>query len=96
MTTLTKSDLVSIISERTGVSKASTKTFLDETIGAITEELVKGNSINLIGFLNLKVSQSAERQGRNPATGESMTIPARKTVKVSIGKVLKEAVNQEA
>lgn len=93
MSTLNKTELVSAIAERTGKTKTEAKLFLDATIDTITEELVKGHEINLIGFLSLKVDQVAERKGRNPSTGQEITIAARKAVKVSVGKGLKDAVN---
>lgn len=93
MTTLTKADLVTAIAEKTGKSKAETKAFLDATIDTITDELVKGNEISLIGFANWKVVQKDARTGRNPSTGAVIDIPAQKAVKVTIGKALKDAVN---
>jgi DNA-binding protein HU-beta len=93
MATLSKADLVSAIAEKSGKTKADTKTFLDAFLDTFTDELVKGNEIAIIGFANFKVEQVAERQGRNPGTGQPITIPAKKAVKVTIGKSLKDAVN---
>lgn len=93
MATLNKTDLVAAIAEKSGKTKADTKVFLDAVLDAFTDELVKGNEIALIGFANFKVEQVAERQGRNPSTGQPITIPAKKAIKVVIGKSLKDAVN---
>lgn len=94
MTTLTKTDLVDAIALKTGQTKADTKAFLDATLQTISDELVRGNEISLIGFAGFKVIQKAARSGRNPSTGEAIDIPAHKTVKVTIGKSLKDAVNR--
>lgn len=93
MATLTKIDLVNLIAERTGKPKTEAKLFLDATMDCITECLVKGDDVNLIGFANFKTKHVAERKGRNPATGAEITIPARKTITITAGKSLKDAVN---
>lgn len=93
MATINKAELTQLIAERTGKTKAEAKAFVDAFMDTITEELVKGNEVGLTGFASFKVSQVAERQGRNPLTGQPITIAARKTVKIGVGKLLKDAVN---
>jgi DNA-binding protein HU-beta len=93
MSVLNKGDLVSAIAENLGRNKAEAKVCLEAVLDTFTAELVKGNEISVIGFANFKVEHVAERQGRNPSTGQPMTIAAKKVVKVTIGKGLKDAVN---
>lgn len=93
MATLSKTDLVTLIAERTGKPKTEAKFFLDAAMDCITDSLVKGDDVNLIGFANFKTKHVAERKGRNPATGADITIPARKSITIAAGKALKDAVN---
>ncbi len=85
-------ELVNVLAERTGLSKAQTKSFLDAHSEILLEELKSTGSVQLSGIGKLKMGERAERQGRNPATGEAMTIPAGKTVKFSAGKKFKDGL----
>ena len=93
MATINKTDLTALIADKLGKSKAEAKLALDAVIDTLTDELVKGNEVALIGFANLKVVKTEARTGRNPATGAALEIPAKKVVKVTIGQALKDAVN---
>lgn len=93
MATINKTDLTALIANKLGKSKAEAKLALDAVIDTLTDELVKGNEVALIGFASLKVVKTEARTGRNPATGAALEIPAKKVVKVTIGKALKDAVN---
>lgn len=93
MATINKTDLTALIADKLGKSKAEAKLALDAVIDTLTDELVKGNEVALIGFASLKVVKTEARTGRNPATGAALEIPAKKVVKVTIGKALKDAVN---
>lgn len=93
MAALNKADLINKIAEKTGKSKAEAKLYLDAMLDTITDELAKGNEISLIGFANFKVINKEARTGRNPSTGATIDIPAKKSVKVSVGKALADAVN---
>jgi len=66
---------------------------LNGLLDSITETLQSGDDVSLIGFGTFKVSERAERKGRNPKTGEEITIPACKAVKFTAGKALKEGAN---
>lgn len=66
---------------------------LDAILESIKEELSKGGKVTLVGFGNFEVAERAERQGRNPKTGEAMTIAASKAPKFKAGKAFKDAVN---
>ena len=65
------------------------KAFID----VVSEELVKGGKVQLVGFGTFEVAERAAREGRNPRSGEAMTIPASKMPKFKAGKALKDAVN---
>lgn len=93
MATINKTDLTALIADKLGKSKAEVKLALDAVLDTLTDELVKGNEVALIGFASLKVVKTEARTGRNPATGAALEIPAKKVVKVTIGKALKDAVN---
>lgn len=85
------SELISVLAEKTGLTKAKVKEVLDAQAELLTSELQSAGSVQLSGLGKLKLGERAERQGRNPATGEPITIPAGKTVRFSAGKRLKES-----
>ncbi len=91
---MNKSELVQAVVAETNLSQAQTAKVVDAVIGAIKQELAKGGEVALVGFGTFYVVQSAERKGRNPKTGEPLTIAATKTPKFRAGKPLKEAVNR--
>jgi DNA-binding protein HU-beta len=76
-------ELVSALAETTGLTKAKAKEVLDAHAELLISELKSNGSVQLAGIGKLKLGERAERQGRNPATGEAMTIKASKTVKYS-------------
>ena len=76
-----------------GVSKAAAGKALDAMMKSITGELMTGGRVSLVGFGSFSVSQRAARDGRNPQTGATIKIPARKVIKFKAGSELKEAVN---
>ena len=92
MTTINKTDLVNALSEKTGVSKAQMSVILNALTDEVTAQVASGNQVTLTGFGTFKTSDRAERKGRNPKTGEEITIPAGKTVRFSAGKQFKSAV----
>lgn len=84
-------DLVGALAEKAGVTKAQAKSFLDAHSALLIEELKTNGSVHLAGIGKLKMGERAERQGRNPSTGEAITIKAAKTVKFSGGKSFKDS-----
>lgn len=84
-------DLVATLAEKTGVTKAQAKSFLDAHAALLIDELKTSGSVQLAGIGKLKLGERAERQGRNPSTGEAITIKASKTVKFSSGKRFKDS-----
>lgn len=91
---MNKTDIIKAIVERHGEFTAKeVGSIVDEFIEVIHEGLVKGEKISLLKFGTFEVVQRAAREGRNPQTGESITIAASKTPKFKASKVLKDAVN---
>ena len=87
---MNKTELIAAVAEKAELSKKEAmKAFTD----VVAEELVKGEKIQLVGFGTFEVSERPEREGRNPKTGEAMTIAASRTPKFKAGKALKDQVN---
>jgi DNA-binding protein HU-beta len=91
-----KSDLVDAISGKAGVPKAQVQQMVDDVFDLIADGLAKGEKIDLRGFGTFSVRDSAARTGRNPQTGEPISIPARRVPGFKPGKELKEKVNNSA
>jgi DNA-binding protein HU-beta len=92
---MTKAELVARIAEKAGVSKKAADRCLKAFIEAVEDALQKGERIALPGFGIFQVRERAARKGRNPRTGEIMTIPARKVVVFKAAKQLRELLNPE-
>ena len=90
---MNKAELVAAIAADTNLSKADAGRALDSTLEQLASALTKGDTVQLLGFGNFSISDRAERAGRNPSTGEAITIKATKAVKFTAGKALKDAVN---
>ncbi|MBQ0047992.1 MAG: HU family DNA-binding protein [Prevotellaceae bacterium] len=90
---MNKSELVSAIAEKSGLSKSDSKKALDATVEAIADALKANDKIALVGFGTFSVSERPERQGINPATKETITIPAKKIAKFKAGSDLDNAIN---
>ena len=91
---MNKAELVSAIADKAELSKKDAEAALKAFTDVVTEELQKGEKIQLVGFGTFEVSERAARTGRNPQTGEEMTIPASKAPKFKAGKALKDMVNE--
>lgn len=89
---MNKSELIEKMAAWPGLNKDQAKTALEAFEVVVTDALAKGDSVTLMGFGTFSVTERAERQGRNPATGEAVTIPAGKSPKFKAGKALKDAV----
>lgn len=90
---MNKTELVAAIAENADLSKKDSEKVLKAFIDVVTEELKKGEKIQLVGFGTFEVIERAAREGRNPLTGEKMQIKASKAPKFKAGKALKDAVN---
>ncbi len=89
---MTKGELIEKVASGASLSKADAARAIGATIGSITSTLKKGQSVTLVGFGTFKVSKRKARKGRNPRTGEVITIKAAKVPRFSAGKSLKDAV----
>jgi len=90
---MTLDELNAAVAEKAGLTKADAGKAVSAVLGAIQGELAKGGKVALPGFGNFEVTERGEREGRNPRTGETMTIAASRSVKFKPGKRLKDAVN---
>ena len=90
---MNKTELVAAIAEKTELSKKDSEKALKAFIETVTDELAKGEKIQLVGFGTFEVTERAAREGRNPQTGAVMPIPASKAPKFKAGKALKDLVN---
>ena len=90
---MNKTDLITSIAKESGLSKKDAAAALDATVDAIKTALAENDTVRILGFGSFSVKERPERQGRNPATGEAMTINASKTPVFKAGKGLKDAVN---
>ncbi len=91
---MNKTNLVDAVAVKANLKKAEAKAAVDAVLAALEEALVAGDKIQLAGFGTFEVKTREARQGRNPATGAAMTIPASKAPAFKAGKALKDAVNQ--
>lgn len=89
-------DLIERVASEHGVAKEHARKIIDSTFAAIVTAALAGDDVALIGFGRFKVSHRPERQGRNPATGETITIPASRKLSFTLSKVLREAFNQSS
>lgn len=90
---MNRTELVAAMAEKTQLSKKDADLALKAFIDVVSEEMKKGEKVQLVGFGTFEVSERAAREGRNPQTGESMTIAASKSPKFKAGKALKDLVN---
>ncbi|MDD6603967.1 MAG: HU family DNA-binding protein [Eubacteriales bacterium] len=91
---MNKTELAAVVAEKTGLSKADAAKAVAATVDAITDALVEGDKVALVGFGTFAVKERAARQGVNPRTGEKVTIAAAKAPAFKAGKALKDAVNK--
>lgn len=91
--TVSKTELVKELAERNELSQRKVNALLDDFVDTIISEVAAGKKVQIIGFGNFEARDRAERAGRNPQTGEALTIPASKIPAFKAGKAFKEAVN---
>jgi len=87
-----KSELVDLVAEKAGMSKKDSEKAVKAVLDSITDGLVKGDKVQLVGFGTFEVRNRKEREGRNPATGEKIKIEALKVPAFKPGKALKDKV----
>ena len=91
---MNKSDLVAAMAAKTGDTKKSAEETLNAFVDVVTDALVKGEKVQLVGFGSFEVRKRAARKGRNPQTKEEIKIPASKAPVFKAGKALKDIVNK--
>ncbi len=89
---MNKTELISAVAEKAGLSKKDSEKAVSAAFEAITEALVAGEKVSVVGFGSFDVRLRAERTGLNPATRQEITIPASRTPVSKAGKALKDAV----
>ena len=89
---MNKTELIAAVAEKTGLSKKDSDAAVAAMVDVITESLVQGEKVQLVGFGSFEVKSRAERMGRNPQTKEPIPIPASKAPVFKAGKALKDAV----
>ncbi len=91
---MNKAELVAAIAAKTELSKKDSEKALKAFIDVVSEELKKGEKVQLVGFGTFEVAKRAARTGRNPQTGKEMNIAASKAPKFKAGKSLKDEINK--
>lgn len=95
MKTINKKDLAKEFADKSGITQKTALQYINDLIELLTDDLREGHTIDLSGFGKFEVKERAARKGINPATKEPVEIPASKTIKFSLKKALKEAVNMK-
>jgi integration host factor subunit alpha len=91
---MTKADLVERIQTKSGFTKKDSADMLESVFSVMKNALEAGEKIKIAGFGNFEVKQKRDRKGRNPQTGESITIEARRILNFKPSMLLKEAINK--
>ena len=90
---MNKAELIAAIAAKTGETKKGAEAAVNALVDVVTEALVKGDKVQLVGFGSFEVRKRAARKGRNPQTKEEIKIPASKAPVFKAGKALKDVVN---
>ena len=90
---MNKTELVAAMADAAGLSQKDAEKALKAFTDVVAEELKKDGKVQLVGFGTFEVSKRAAREGRNPQTGKTMSIPASKAPKFKAGKALKDSIN---
>ncbi|MCI8823692.1 MAG: HU family DNA-binding protein [Lachnospiraceae bacterium] len=90
---MNKTELVAAIADNADITRKDAEKAVKAFVDVVTEELKKGEKVQVVGFGTFEVVERAAREGRNPHTGEPMPIAASRAPKFKAGKVLKDALN---
>ncbi len=90
---MNKTELIAAMAEKAELSKKDAEAALKAFTEVVTDELKKGEKIQMVGFGTFEVAERSAREGRNPLTGETISIAASKAPKFKAGKALKDALN---
>ncbi len=91
---MNKSELIVAVAEQAALSKKDAEKAVNAVISAVTDALVEGSKVQLVGFGTFEVRAREARTGKNPRTGEAIKIAASKVPAFKAGKALKDAVNK--
>ena len=91
--TITKADIARILHGNAGVAKQDAARYIESTLEIIKEELIAGRQVKITGFGTFSVVSKKARKGRNPQTGGTVILPARKVIKFKESRLVKEKVN---
>ncbi|TYP50870.1 HU family DNA-binding protein [Thermosediminibacter litoriperuensis] len=91
---MNKAELISIMAEKSGLTKKDSEKALNAFIEAVSEALSKRDKVQLVGFGTFEVRERSQRKGRNPQTGEEINIPAASIPAFKAGKALKDSINK--
>ena len=91
---MNKVELTKSVATRTEATQKDAAVYVDAVVESIKDGMIKDGKVQIVGFGTFEVKERAEREGRNPQTGEKMKIAACKTPKFKAGKALKDAVNE--
>jgi integration host factor subunit beta len=92
---MTKAELVERVAEKIDLTKKQTEAIVNILLSSITEALGKGDKVELRGFGSFRIRERNPREGRNPKTGETVSIPAKKVPFFKAGKELREMVDSQ-
>jgi len=92
---MNKAELIAALAAKTGDTKKAAEASVNAFVDVVTEVLVKGDKVQLVGFGSFEVRKRAARKGRNPQTKEEIRIPASKAPVFKAGKALKDLVNRK-
>lgn len=90
---MNKTELIEVVAKAADLKKKDAEAAVSAVVAAIEDALVNGDKVQLIGFGTFEVKTTAAKTGINPQTKEKISIPAKKAVKFSVGKALKDKVN---
>ncbi|SHM21521.1 DNA-binding protein HU-beta [Caldanaerovirga acetigignens] len=91
---MNKAELISVMAEKSGLTKKDSEKALNAFIEAVSEALAKKDKVQLVGFGTFEVRERSSRKGRNPQTGEEIDIPAAAIPAFKAGKALKDMINK--
>jgi DNA-binding protein HU-beta len=90
---MTKNELAEAIAERADLGVGQARNVVDTVVATVSDELARGGEVAIAGFGKFSVSERAARMGRNPATGQTISIPASKSARFSAASALKKRLN---
>ena len=90
---MNQTELIAAVAERAGLTRADAAKVVEALVGTVTDAMKQGEEVRITGFGTFGISERGERQGRNPQTGEAITIAASKAARFTVSKAVKDAFN---